>query len=107
MRIYFNKPEHKLNNSYRTNFRTLLLDCERLKMPVVFYTHNVRFLDKYTCIDVNHRALELKKFTVNGELIYYKSNQFAWSNISMDYIDCIEISGNVPNINYFINNQGA
>lgn len=101
MKIYFNKPEHKLNIGYRTNFITLLLDCERLKTKVTFAIHDIRMLDRFTCVDINQRVLSLDNFVINGDLVYYKKNQFAWCNFGLDYIDYIEVPENVPNLDFF------
>lgn len=101
MKIYFDKPEQKLNFTYRTNFKTLLLDCERLKTKVIFSIHDVRTLTRFTCVDINKRVLNLDNFYINGDLIYYKKNQFTWCTFALDNIDYVEISENVPNLDFF------
>lgn len=101
MKIYFNKPEHKLNFGYRTNFKTLLLDCESLHKAVVFHVHDTQYIGQFKAIDQNHRTIELNRFTCNGDSIYYKINNFEWRNFSIDNIDYIEIPENVPNIEFF------
>ena len=71
--------------------KTALLDAERLKMPVTFYTHTRRYIDKYACIDTPKKPFTLNKFTVSGGLVYYKKNQFEWANFSIDDIDQIQL----------------
>ena len=101
MKIYFNKPEHKLNFAYRTNFKTLLLDCERLDKEVVFNIHDTHYIGQFKAIDENHRTIKLNKFVCNGDSIYYKVNSYEWRNFDIDSIDFIEISENVPNLDFF------
>ena len=100
MIIYFDKPEQKLNNAYRVNFKTLLLDCERLKRPVVFCIHDTKQLDRFRQIEINKRQLKLYGFTISGDLIYYKINDFEFRNFGLDDINYIEVE-NVPNLDFF------
>lgn len=74
--------EQTLTN--RDNFRTALLDAERLKKRVTFYTRNRRMIDKYTCIDTENKPITLERFTISGGLIYYKRSEYDWQNISLD-----------------------
>lgn len=101
MKIYFDKPENKLNTEYRVNFKTLLLDCERLHANVVFNIHDTEYLGNFKARDINKRTVELNNFVCQGELIYYKKNQFEWCNFGLDDIDFIEVHENIPNIEYF------
>jgi len=71
--------------------KTALLDAERLKMPVTFYTRTRRFIDNFTCIDTPNKPLTLENFTVSGGLVYYKINRFVWRTISIDDIDKITL----------------
>ena len=74
-----------------TKLKTALLDAERLKMPVTFYTHTRRYIDKFRCIDTPNKPITLDNFTVSGGLIYYKINAFEWRNISLDDVEKITL----------------
>jgi len=100
MKIDFSKPENKLNFAYRTNFTTLLLDCERLHIPVTFHTHDRQYRGDYKAIDTKRKPITLNNFVCNGELIYYKANQFEWKNIELNSIDYIEVE-KAPNLDRF------
>ena len=102
MKIDFSKPEHKLDLAYRTNFTTLLLDCERLHISVTFHTHDRQYRGDYKAIDTKRKPITLNNFVCHGELIYYKANQFEWRNIELDSIDYIEVE-KAPNLDRFEN----
>ncbi len=102
MKVMFNLPEHKLDFAYRTNFKTLLLDCERLHITVTFHTHNRQYLGDYKALDTVNKPITLNNFWCHGELIYYKLNEFEWKNITIDSIDYIELE-KAPNLEWFSN----
>lgn len=99
--IRFDLPQHKLDFTYRINFQTLLLDCERLHIPVTFHTHNRRYIGDYKAIDTVNKPITLSNYVCNGELIYYKVNQFEWKSIGLDSIDRIEVE-KAPNLEWFL-----
>jgi hypothetical protein len=70
---------------------TALLDAERTKTPVKFYTRNRAFIDRFTCVDTPNKPFILENFTTHGGLIYYKRNAFDWKTISIDEIIKIEL----------------
>lgn len=81
------------NSKEYIELKTALLDAERTKTPVTFYTRNRSYIDRFTCIDTNNKPLTLKNFNCHGGLIYYKRDQFNWCNISIDDIVKIEMEG--------------
>lgn len=74
-----------------TKIKTVLLDAERLKMPVTFFIHVRRFIDSFSCIDTPVKPFTLNNFTVSGGLIYYKKSRFEWCSFSVDDIDQIQL----------------
>ena len=72
--------------------KTALLDAERLKKRVTFYTRTRSMIDKYTCRDTENKPITLGRFTISGGLIYYKSGEYSWQNISLDDVLKIDIS---------------
>ena len=64
MKIDFSKPENKLNFAYRTNFTTLLLDCERLHISVTFHTHDRQYLGDYKAIDTKRKPITLNNYSI-------------------------------------------
>ncbi len=82
------KPDFKSE----VEMKTALLDAERLRKPVTFYTRTRRFIDKFTCVDTDNKPFTLKRFVCHGGLIYFKKNEFEWGNISMDDITKVEIA---------------
>lgn len=74
-----------------TNAKTALLDAERTKSPVTFYTRTRHYIDAYRCIDTENKPITLNNFVTHGGLVYYKKNNFEWLTISLDDITKIEI----------------
>lgn len=72
------------------NLKTALLDCERLKKPVTFYTRERRYIDSFRCIDTELKPFTLDNYVCNGGLIYYKKDSFNWVTFSIDDILKIE-----------------
>ena len=79
------------NSRENIELRTALLDAERLKKPITFYTRDRRQITRFTCIDTPNKPITLHNFTVSGGLVYYKRNSFEWCTISQDDITQIEI----------------
>ena len=67
MRTYKNGIYNSKNN---IDLRTALLDAERTKTPVTFYTRNRNYIDRFTCIDTNNKPFTLYNFTCSGGLVY-------------------------------------
>jgi hypothetical protein len=88
MKIYINGIYDSKEN---IELRTALLDAERTKSPVKFYTRNRNYINTYKCIDTDNKPFILERFTTHGGLVYYKVNSFEWKNISIDSIAKIEI----------------
>lgn len=82
---YFKSFEQK-----DAELKSILLDCERQKKPVTFYTRSRTFIDAYRAFDVENKPFTLKKFTLNGGIIYTQSNPYMWSTLSIDDIVKIE-----------------
>lgn len=72
--------------------KTALLDAERLKKRVTFYTRTRTMIDKFTCRDTENKPITLGRFTISGGLIYYKRGEYSWQNISLDDVLKIDIS---------------
>lgn len=72
--------------------KTALLDAERQKRPVTFYTRTRTMIDKFTCRDTENKPITLGRFTISGGLIYYKRSEYSWHNISLDDVLKIDIS---------------
>ena len=66
--------------------KTALLDCERLKKPVTFYTRERRYIDSFRCIDTELKPFTLDNFVCHGGLIYYKKDSYNWVTFSIDDI---------------------
>ena len=81
--------ERLKNNS--TNLTTALLDAERTKSPVTFYTRTRHYIGTYKCIDLENKPITLNNFVTHGSLVYYKKNAFEWLTIAFDDITKIEI----------------
>ena len=82
------------NSKEYIELKTALLDAERTKTPVTFYTRDRVYIDRYTCIDKENQPVTLDKFITHGGLIYYKINQFEWCTISLDDVLRIELHYN-------------
>ncbi len=89
----FENTNAKTRDVDRINLKTALLDAERLKIPVKFFTRSRRFIDRFTCIDTDLKPFTLKSFVTSGDLVYYQKNRFEWSNICIDDITKIVIGG--------------
>lgn len=90
MKTFVVDLKERLSINY-ANLKTILLDAERTKQPVTFYTRTRHYIDNFTCIDYENKPFTLKYFVTHGGLVYYKKNEFEWNNISLDDILKIEV----------------
>lgn len=88
MLIFENGIEHKK----KIELKTALLDAERTRRPVKFYTRNRVMIDQFRCRDTENKPFTLESFTCHGGLIYYKLGRFEWRTISIDDVLKIEIA---------------
>ena len=72
--------------------KTALLDAERLKKSVTFYTRTRHYIDRFRARDTENKPFKLSHFTVSGGLIYYKRGGYDWRTLSLDDVKKIEIA---------------
>lgn len=89
------------NSKENIELKTALLDAERTRKPVTFYTRTRSMIDKFTCRDYENKPITLDRFTVSGGLVYYKRSAYDWQTISTDDITKIIIGGGADEKNLY------
>lgn len=72
------------------NLKTIILDCERLRKPVTFFTRTRNYIGDFKAIDHDNKPITLDRFVLHGGLVYFKGTQFEWKTISLDDVTAIE-----------------
>lgn len=81
----------------RETIKNVLLFAEKKRIPVTFYAHTRRFIDRFSCVDTPLKPFTLGGFWIAGDIIYFK-NGFTVKTIGFDDIDKITIDPVYNNI---------